>query len=371
MKFDSRYYLGGLLLATVFVVFLWPPQVVSVNEPESASPSVWALYVGQWGNTDHDGKWVYWRMRRFSHSKEYFEPPFSLGISHYPSLGLYSSHDETTLRNHFILMNKAGIDVAVLQWWGKSQGEPNIEETEGFSENTLKLMLNISSEYKIKICVQMQPYGDRNNQGFIDDVKYLCNNYAKHPSFLKMDGRPVLIVYDPHNIPHVYLAIEELRQSEYNPYLIASIVEKNHYVQAIENGFNGIFTYFATIGSTWGTNLTHWPTLSKSCKERNMLFVPSVSPGYNDEKSIPWSRGNKRGRESGRYYDKMWQAAVDSKPSVVMINSFNHFYDGTPIEPTLSREGYEWDGDNWASGTTNSDFYIQRTKYWVDLMKKQ
>lgn len=48
-------------------------------------------------------------------------------------------------------------------------------------------------------------------------------------------------------------------------------------------------------------------------RERDMMFVPCVAPGYDDSKIRPWNRANRRDREEGDYYQRAWQAALASK----------------------------------------------------------
>jgi len=59
-------------------------------------------------------------------------------------------------------------------------------------------------------------------------------------------------------------------------------VESNHLPQIYNAGFDGLYTYFASNSFVYGSRPSHWNSMSKYCKEREMLFIPSVGPGYID-----------------------------------------------------------------------------------------
>jgi glycoprotein endo-alpha-1,2-mannosidase len=71
-----------------------------------------------------------------------------------------------------------------------------------------------------------------------------------------------------------------------------------------------------------------------------LLLVPSVGPGYDDSKIRPWNAASVREREGGRYYEKMWRAALAMQPTprIVSVTSYNEWGEGTQIEGAVARE---------------------------------
>lgn len=82
------------------------------------------------------------------------------------------------------------------------------------------------------------------------------------------------------------------------------------------------------------------------CDTHDLYFVPSVGPGYDDTRIRPWyltplslalaappacfvivgidrNAGNKKSREGGDYYERMFEAAVSTYPSAVFVTSYN------------------------------------------------
>jgi len=327
---------------------------------------VWCLYLGVFGNPVKDGRWVHWRIRLNKYYGDYFEPPGRLGTFLYPQMGLYSSHDISTLRHHCSMMKEAGIDSVILQWWGTNSSEELDEDAEGFSDKTFALLLDVVGEFGLKAGIQIQPYNGRSNSSLASDIMYILTNYSTHESYLKVGGRPVIIVYEPHGIEGVN-AVQSVFKDR--AFMIASIIDKEHIGFALEDGFDGIYTYFASEGSTWGSNISNWNIISSDCQTRGLVFIPAVAPGYNDEKINHWGRGSKRNRESGRYYERMWNGAIDVNPSIVVINSFNHWYEGSMIEPAISRSGMEFSDDSWSGKKGNPEDFLLLTKNNVDKFK--
>ena len=100
------------------------------------------------------------------------------------------------------------------------------------------------------------------------------------------------------------------------------------------------------------------------------LFYPSVGPGYNDTLIRPWNAQQTRSRGRGRYYDSMWQTALNAAPSGVTITSYNEWGEGTQVEgafPHISANGSKMYADYSPEAP---QFYMERTKYWVEQAKR-
>ena len=63
---------------------------------------------------------------------------------------------------------------------------------------------------------------------------------------------------------------------------------------------------------------------------------------------------NTKDREKGKYYRRMWEAAIQHEADMVSITSYNEWGEGTQIEPAVRKTGYEDPGDD-------PNFYLQLT----------
>lgn len=141
-------------------------------------------------------------------------------------------------------------------------------------------------------------------------------------------------------------------------------VRRSHGKSLAEAGFDGFCTYFATAGFTWGSTPDHWPEMARFARITGKLFIPSVGPGYNDQRIRPWNSRNYRDRQNGVYYDQMFQAAMNANPDIISITSFNEWHEGTQIEPAVP---YQTMGRVYEDyGGLPTAWYLERTRYWRD-----
>ena len=67
---------------------------------------------------------------------------------------------------------------------------------------------------------------------------------------------------------------------------------------------------------------------------RGKFFCATVLPGYNDKKIR--SPGAYLSRNNGSTYRYTWDAAIASNPDCILITSFNEWWEGTEIEPSIN-----------------------------------
>ena len=113
----------------------------------------------------------------------------------------------------------------------------------------------------------------------------------------------------------------------------------------IDNGFDGLYTYFASNGMTQMSTQKRWGEWARQIHARGGIFIPSVGPGYDDTPVRPWNAGTKRGRENGKYYERGLRAALDHG-DMISVTSFNEWHEGTQIESAIQyrEEGRHYPG---------------------------
>ena len=99
-----------------------------------------------------------------------------------------------------------------------------------------------------------------------------------------------------------------------------------------------MYTYFAAEGFNFGSTYTNWGTVSDFAAEKNLIFIPSFGPGYDDLQVHPWNRLTARDRRDGAYYQEGFRRARESsRGGLVSITSFNEWGEGTQIEPAVPK----------------------------------
>lgn len=199
--------------------------------------------------------------------------------------------------------------------------------------------------------------------------------YGEHPAFFRYKTKtgktlPLYYIYDsyllsPENWARLLNpnAKTSIRNTPYDGIFLALLVEEKHKRAILSSGFDGMYTYFATNGFTYGSSYRNWKSIKAFCDASSLIFVPSVGPGYIDTNIRPWNSQNTRNRIKGRYYETALSAAAEAGAQVVSITSFNEWHEGTQIEMAVPKAGHTAYLDYLPHKPGN---YLQITRKWAD-----
>lgn len=160
-----------------------------------------------------------------------------------------------------------------------------------------------------------------------------------------------------------------MRDTDLDGLFIGLLVDKQHEVDIVSGGFDGFYTYFASNRFTFGSSWGNWPHLASFARARDLLFIPSVGPGYIDTEVRPWNGANTKSRDRGRYYESGFKAAMGTMPSIITITSFNEWHEGTQIEPAVIKKRGKEDYLSYVPG--RPDFYLDLTQKFVTRFLQQ
>jgi hypothetical protein len=134
--------------------------------------------------------------------------------------------------------------------------------------------------------------------------------------------------------------------------------------KALKGGFQGLYTYDVLIHDG-----RSFKRICTSARRLGLACAPSVGPGFDAFRATGETRV--RGRNAGKWYDHMWQAAIRAAPAVVTITSYNEWHEGTQIEPARAVSGpYETYEGAWKlQGRRAETAYLDRTAYWVERLR--
>ena len=328
-----------------------------------------AFYYPWYGNPGKDGRYANWNHPVAVRS----EPPRSfpggedIGANFYPALGCYSVNDPAVLREHMRQLRQAGVGVICASWWG----------ADTFTGRALPGLFKAAEETGLKINFHIEPFGGRNAARTREAITDLIGQFGGSPALHRLPGhgnRPVFFVYDSYLTPaRDWASIltregkQTLRGTTNDAVVIGLWVKEQEERFMLDGGFDGFYTYFATDGFTYGSTIKNWPKLAAWARANGKLFVPCVAPGYIDTRIRPWNGVNTRDREGGKYYDRMWSAALGVSPELVGITSFNEWHEGTQIEPAAPKQIPGFTYLDYRPHAT--DYYLDRTAYWVGRMK--
>ncbi len=241
----------------------------------------------------------------------------------------YASRDRGVMGRHIEQAQAAGIDAFLVAWYGPGAGN----QTEG----NLAALLEEAAARGFRIGVLFET--DSPFFGGVGDVtaalQHLNAVHAAHPAYLRVDGRPVVFFWRP-----TIYGVDTWRdiRSQSDPgYANVWISE------GVDTSYLAVFDGHHLYSNTWNppadltaTNQKFASRVAASAADFGApkLWVATVMPGYNDVKIR--ASGFARDRENGAYFARAWQAAIDSRPSWIVINSFNEWPEGSYIEPSAA-----------------------------------
>ncbi|XP_053083338.1 glycoprotein endo-alpha-1,2-mannosidase-like protein [Pangasianodon hypophthalmus] len=362
------------------------PAGSNPSPDRGVSYDVHIFYYSWYGNPQTDERYLHWDHILVPHwdpkiaasyPRGRHVPPEDIGSSFYPELGPYSSRDPEVLESHMEQISTAGAGVVVLSWYppglADDHGEP--------SEDLVPSILDAALRHNLKVAFHIQAYKGRTDHGLHNNIKYIIDRYGDHGAFYRFsitNGKvlPLFYIYDSYLTPTEAWAelltstgSHSLRGTPYDGVFVALIVDEKHKHDILAGGFDGMYTYFASNGFSYGSSHQNWKGLKAFCNGNNLLFVPSVGPGYIDTSIRPWNNHNTRNRVNGRYYETGLQAALNVQPEIVSITSFNEWHEGTQIEravpkKTIRRVYLDYQPHE-------PDLYLELTRTWVEQFRKE
>ncbi|KAG9492904.1 glycoprotein endo-alpha-1,2-mannosidase-like protein [Eleutherodactylus coqui] len=344
------------------------------------------FYYMWYGNPKFDNNYIHWDHVMVPHwdpkisasyPKGRHSPPEDIGSSFYPELGPYSSKDPEVLEEHMRQLRAAAIGVLVLSWYPLGTADENGEAV----ENLVPLVLDAAHKYEIKVAFHIQPYKGRDDRTVHENIKYIIDNFGSHAAFYRYKtstgkSLPFFYIYDSYLTPPESWAnlltvtgAHSVRNTPYDAVFIGLLVEEGHKHDILTAGYDGIYTYFASNGFSFGSSHQNWKTIKSFCDTNNLMFVPSVGPGYIDTSIRPWNNHNTRNRVNGKYYETALQAALTVRPEIVSITSFNEWHEGTQIEKAVPKKTATRLYLDYLPH--QSDLYLVLTRKWAEHFNKE
>ncbi|KAM4687253.1 glycoprotein endo-alpha-1,2-mannosidase isoform 1-T3 [Discoglossus pictus] len=344
------------------------------------------FYYTWYGNPQFDDKYIHWNHPFLKHwdakiaenyPKGAHRPPEDIGANFYPELGPYSSRDPSAIEAHMKQMRSASIGVISLSWYPPGMSDDNGEPT----DDLVPTILDKAHKYGLKVNFHMEPYKNRDDHSTYNDIVYIIDKYGSHPAFYRYEtstGKmlPLFYIYDSYlTSPETWTNLftpsgsRSIRNTPYDGIFIGLLVEEKHKNDIRKGGFDGLYTYFATNGFSYGSSHHHWSGLKTFCDDNNLIFIPSAGPGYIDTSIRPWNFQNTRNRVNGKYYEIALNAALSVRPSIISITSFNEWHEGTQIEPAVPKKTSQIKYEDYLPHKPN--IYLELTRQWSDKYIKE
>jgi hypothetical protein len=302
-----------------------------------------------------------------------------------PELDWYSQTHPKVVSQHYKWAKYAGVDFFVTSYWGKDTP----------TDKTIReCMFDNPDRGNIKLAVFFEP--DITLKNVSAQTEYLCDNYFKHPGYFRIDNKPVIFVYltrvmndanlaeyiksirtaaRDKGIGEVYIVGDEVfggadRFSAKRVSLLDAITYYDVYGNLGELGASSQYVTTANL-NTWESTNKLWQARAHRIGRE---FIPAVSPGFNDsavrDGHPPKSR--KLNNDSSAF-GTLFAGLLDRAKSIadrnmIMVTSWNEWYEDTQIEPTSTASPTNIDDSNTASGFTQGLYYNGYGMLYLDIL---
>lgn len=275
-----------------------------------------------------------------------------------PLLGEYLSDDPAVIASHLKWASQYGIDFFIISW----------SHAGSFADQTARKYLlpaMAQSDVRQAPTVELMSYGERDlgNVEFRNrlaaDLRFVGEHYLKHPSALRIDGRPVLFLYVTRVLRgDVASWLEDVRRMlatiGVDPFVVADEVFWHEADPDRVRAFDAITAY----------NVYDWPRTGNAglasestfladveglfsrwqvaAQAAGVQFVPNAMPGYNDrgvrladDHYVIPRRMHLSGSTTSLFERSIELARrfVDPRVPMVTITSFNEWHEWTQVEP--------------------------------------
>lgn len=229
-----------------------------------------------------------------------------------------------------------GIDGFVVSWAG---------DTDQYPFDLATRAAELTGSYVVPLVETGKAYAGSDGARPADPspvLRYLTQVLTRSasPAFLRVGGRPAVFVYDMQRLPPAAWRLITARLAAAGtPVVIIGDGGYPDYTD-VSDGWN-LFDPNPMSGTELDAQLQFAATVlrARAAVEPGgapKIFVAAVSPGHDDRR-IHGAAGwvTPRGQEGSRYA-LTWSAALRAHPDIVLVNSWNEWFEDTAVEPGVA-----------------------------------
>jgi hypothetical protein len=274
----------------------------------------------------------------------------------------YVSGDPATIDRQVIEAQHAGIDAFIASWQG-------IGST---SDANLPAVLTSADAHNFKVALYFETnlvmQDPQTRMGDMAAHLRAALKYQDNPAYLKWNGHPVVFFWrtDLYGDANAWTALR--KSVDPNNDQIWSVdtgdptqIDGTNGKPSLLDAFDGIHVFasakynattdVANNDKTWRNTVDGYNAKRPGA---HRLWAAGVIPGWDESHALPPRPDAKVfPRRDGALYTETWQGAIASNPEWITITSYNEWFEGTQIEPSV----------------TYSTKYLDMTKQFVDQWK--
>ncbi|MCX8057529.1 MAG: hypothetical protein N3F03_07975 [Ignavibacteria bacterium] len=247
-------------------------------------------------------------------------------------LKLYSSADEKEMLRQINLAKQNGIDGFITSWDGPGT----------YSDNNFKKFLELCNKNNFKTSIYYETLtsdGPRNVEEIYSSLKFAIQKYGNDKAFIKIFDKPLIFIWASNEM-EINKWREILTRLRTNN-IEGTFIAMGYDISNLQI-FDGLHQYGVILIDSLEKE---FQVLSEIVKNYHLIggkqkiWTATVQPGY-DERKLPKRIGLFKDRQKGKFYEFTWNAAIKSNPDLILITSFNEWWENTHIEPSVNYKNY-------------------------------
>ncbi|MEO6892288.1 MAG: glycoside hydrolase family 99-like domain-containing protein [Ktedonobacteraceae bacterium] len=249
----------------------------------------------------------------------------------------YTSSADSTIDRQLTEAAGAGITGFITSWWG-----PGSSSDQNFSKllaHAAALEKATGYHFASTIYFESDAPALQGTGNIASGLSYVIAHYGSDPHFFHWQGKPVIFIWDPLGHGRTLAQWAAIRQ-QVDPHnaLTWSAEGVDMSMLAV---FDGIHLFS---GGYWGLLQGNMTAVDQGFRARidaynrahhtHKIWAAGVLPGMDDTR-LPGRTTPVVPRNNGANYRTSWSAAIASRPDWVTITSYNEWFEGTMIEPSV------------------------------------
>ena len=251
----------------------------------------------------------------------------------------YTSSDDATIDRQLKWAASAGLTGFISSWWGP--GDNTDQNFAKLLDHSAQLEQNSGYYFGSTIYFESDAPRLQGKGAIIDGLRYVISHYSNSHYFQRWHGKPILFFWKPVGNGRTLSMWADIRRQ---------VDPNNRFLWDAEgidmsllDVFDGIHLFSA---GYWGLLNGNMLAVDKQFRDAvaaynaahhtHKSFAAGVMPGYDDTR-IPGRTGTfKVPRHNGDTYRTSWSAAIQRSPDLITITSFNEWFEGSMIEPSVT-----------------------------------
>ncbi|MFC1959575.1 endo-1,3-alpha-glucanase family glycosylhydrolase [Chloroflexota bacterium] len=233
----------------------------------------------------------------------------------------YDSADRGAMARQISQAQSAGIDAFVMSWYGPANGT-NTAIFQGLLDQAASQGFRVAADVDLG-AAEFNATPDAT----LNTMRDLIANKVNHPGYYRYQGKPVIFFWNQGRFtPDQWAAIRAQVDPTHNTIWV---------VEGDALPYLNVFDALHLYNIAWSRNAASTAqTWAQRARQNGALFVGTAMPGWDDTRMGRGDAAFAVDRGNGAFYRAMFSGAASANPDMLIITSWNEYFENTHLEPS-------------------------------------